>query len=215
MTLETKICGVKTPEAAEAALKGGARLIGFIFYPPSPRSLEPEPAGPLARQIGGRALRTGVFVDPSDELLACYLAAVPLDLLQLHGKETPRRVAEIRARWGLPVMKAIPVARPDDLAAAESYAAVADRLLFDAKPPKDLKNALPGGNAVSFDWRILAGQRFARPWLLSGGLDAENVRQAVEISGAPGIDVSSGVESAPGEKDLEKIRAFLDIARTL
>jgi phosphoribosylanthranilate isomerase len=215
MTVEAKICGVKTPEAAEAALAGGARLIGFIFYPPSPRALDPEQAGVLARQIGARALRTGVFVDPSDELLARYLAAVPLDLLQLHGKETPRRVAEIRARWGLPVMKSISVARPEDLAPVEAYAGVADRLLFDAKPPKDMKNALPGGNAVAFDWRILAGRRFARPWLLSGGLGLDNVKQAVEISGAPGVDVSSGVESAPGEKDLRKIGAFLDVVRAL
>lgn len=213
MTLETKICGVKTPEAAEAALKGGARLIGFIFYPPSPRSLEPEPAGPLARQIGGRALRTGVFVDPSDELLARYLAAVPLDLLQLHGKETPRRVAEIRARWGLPVMKAIPVARPDDLAAAESYAVVADRLLFDAKPPPGADR--PGGNALVFDWRLLSGETWAKPWMLAGGLHPGNLAEAVRTSGAEAVDVSSGVEDAPGEKSLPLIREFLKVAATL
>lgn len=212
MAVETKICGINAPAALDVALRGGARYVGFVFYPPSPRSLTPEQAAPLARAAHGRAVRVGLFVDADDETIARTLAQVPLDLLQLHGRETPERVRAIRARFGLPVMKAVPVAGPEDLEAADDYLAVADRLLFDAKPPKDMKGALPGGNALSFDWQLLSGRRWPLPWMLSGGLTAENIAEAVRISGARAVDVSSGVEERPGRKDPARIAAFLSRA---
>ena len=215
MAIEVKICGLSNPESVEAALAGGADLLGFVFYPKSPRYVTPDQAARLARYAGERALRVGLFVDPSDDLLSSIVAAAPLDLLQLHGKETPARVAEIRERFGHPVMKALPVAGPDDLAAADDYLPVADRLLFDAKPPKGMKDALPGGNALAFDWTLLAGRDWPRPWMLAGGLTPENLGEAVKTSGARRVDVSSGVESKPGVKDPERIKALLRVAKTL
>jgi phosphoribosylanthranilate isomerase len=155
------------------------------------------------------------LVDPSDDFLAELVARVPLELLQLQGKETPKRVAEVTERTGKPVMKAISIAEAADIDAAAAYEPVAERLMFDAKPPPTMKNALPGGNALAFDWQLLAGRRFRRPWMLAGGLSTENLKEAVATSGASAVDVSSGVESAPGVKDPEKIRAFLKAARDL
>lgn len=209
MPVEAKICGINSREALQAALDGGARWVGLVFYPPSPRSLLPAEAAPLSLAAEGRAIRTGLFVDPADGLLESTLGEVPLDLLQLHGKETPDRVRDIRSRFGLPVMKAVPVAGPDDIEDAGRWATAADRILFDAKPPKGMKGALPGGNALSFDWELLGGRSWTVPWMLSGGLTAENVEEAVRISGATAVDVSSGVEVRPGAKDPQKIREFL------
>lgn len=201
--------------AIAAAAAGGATYIGLNFYPPSPRAVSPDRAAALTEQTPRGLKKVGVFVTPDDALLTEITTRVPLDILQLHGGEDPRRVAEVRARFGLPIMKAIRVSGPEDLEAVETFGAVADLLMFDAKPPKSLKNALPGGNAVAFDWRILAGRAYPKPWLLAGGLAAENLAEAVSISGAETVDVSSGVEDEPGRKSPAKIADFLDRARTL
>ena len=215
MPIDAKICGVKTPESLAAAAAGGAAYIGLNFYPPSPRAVSPAQASALARQTPPQVKRVGLFVDPDDDTLAAVTAEVPLEILQLHGGETPRRIAAIKARFGLPVMKAIKVATADDIAAAEDYLSLVDLLLFDAKAPKTLKNALPGGNAIAFDWRLLAGRTWARPWMLSGGLDADNLAEAVGITAARAVDVSSGVEDGPGNKSPDKIAAFLETAHGL
>ena len=215
MPIDAKICGVKTPESVAAAARGGAAYIGLNFYPPSPRAVSPAQASALARQTPPQVKRVGLFVDPDDDTLAAVTAEVPLEILQLHGGETPRRIAAIKARFGLPVMKAIKVATADDIAAAEDYLSLVDLLLFDAKAPKTLKNALPGGNAIAFDWRLLAGRTWSRPWMLSGGLDADNLAEAVGITAARAVDVSSGVEDGPGNKSPEKIAAFLEAAHGL
>jgi len=215
MAVRAKICGINSREALDAAVAGGASFVGFVFYPPSPRALTPAAAGELAAAVPRTVGKLGLFVDDPDERIADVLAKAPLDMLQLHGQETPARVAAIRRHFGLPVMKAVKVAGADDLAAADGYIGVADWLLFDAKPPADMKGALPGGNGLVFDWQLLAGKRFRRPWLLSGGLDADNLAEAVRISGAHAVDVSSGVERAPGVKDPGRIRAFLAAARGL
>ena len=191
-----------------AALDHGAAWVGLMFFPPSPRFISLEQASALSAQADSRAQRVGVFVTPDDGLLAATLAAVPLDAIQLHGKEPPARVAEVKARFGLPVWKALSISEPADLENARDYFEVADRLLFDAKPPKG--SVLPGGNAVSFDWTLLSGTEWPLPWLLSGGLHAGNVAEAVRLTGASAVDASSGVESAPGQKDPARIRAFLD-----
>ena len=215
MPIDAKICGVKTPESVAAAARGGAAYIGLNFYPPSPRAVTPAQASALARQTPPQVKRVGLFVDADDDTLAAVTDDVALEILQLHGSETPRRIADIKARFGLPVMKAIKVATAEDIAAAEAYLQVVDLLLFDAKAPKTLKNALPGGNAIAFDWRLLAGRRWARPWMLSGGLDADNLAEAVGITAARAVDVSSGVEDGPGNKSPEKIAAFLETAHGL
>jgi phosphoribosylanthranilate isomerase len=209
MTIKTKICGLSTPEAVTAAVNGGACYAGFVFFPPSPRSVAPAQAASLAQRLTPQVEAVGLFVDPDDDLLGRVLEAVPLDLIQLHGAETPGRVADIRQRTGRPVMKAIKVAKPEDLAQVKDYAAVVDLLLFDAKAPKSMAGALPGGNALSFDWRILAGRQWPKPWMLAGGLTADNIAEAIAISGAKILDISSGVESAPGQKDQQLIRDFL------
>ena len=215
MTVEAKICGINAPEALDAAVRGGARYVGLNFYPPSPRSVTAEEAAALAARAPEGVTCVGLFVDPDDETLAATLARVPLDLLQLHGGEAPRRVAEIRARFGRPVMKAIKVAQEADLEEVAAYAGVVDRLLFDAKAPKTMKGALPGGNALAFDWQLIAGRVWPRPWMLSGGLDAGNLAEAVAVTGAGAVDVSSGVEDRPGRKSPDKIAAFLGVARGL
>ena len=215
MPVEAKICGITTAAAMDAATGGGARLVGLVFYPPSPRCLGLAEAASLAARVPAGVDRVGVFVDPEDELLAATLERVQLELIQLHGAETPRRVAEIRSRFERPVMKAIKIAAAEDPEAAEPYLGVADRLLFDAKPPRHMTEALPGGNALSFDWRLLAGRIWSRPWMLSGGLDADNLAEAVEISGARAVDVSSGVEDRPGVKNPDKIARLLETARAL
>ena len=213
MAIEVKICGVNTPEALHAAVAAGAKYVGLNFYPPSPRSVTPDQAAALAAAAPQHLCKVGLFVDVEDDTIARALAAVPLDLLQLHGSENPAQVARIKERFGLPVMKAVKIAEPADLAAAEPYFRVADRLLFDAKPPKEMTEALPGGNALTFDWHLLAGRTWPLPWMLSGGLDPKNVAEAARIAGAPAVDVSSGVEDRPGLKNPEKIRAFLAAAK--
>jgi len=215
MSVGVKICGLSTPDAVAAAVAGGAAFVGFVFYARSPRAVTPEQAAALGRLVPQSVGKVGLFVDEGDDRLAEVLAAVPLDLLQLHGSETPARVAEIRARHGTKVMKAVSVAGPDDIAASAAFAEVADWLMFDAKPPKDMAGALPGGNALSFDWRLLAGRSWPKPWMLAGGLDAGNLAEAARISGARYVDVSSGVEDAPGRKSPAKIAAFLAAARAL
>jgi phosphoribosylanthranilate isomerase len=213
MSIEVKICGVNAPAALAAAIAGGADYVGFVFYPRSPRYVTPQAAHGLAAQAPARLTKVGLAVDLDDAELAAILAAVPLDMLQLHGGESPARVAQIKARFGLPVMKAVKIAGAEDLAAAETYFRVADRLLFDAKPPKEMTGALPGGNALAFDWQLLAGKTWPLPWMLSGGLDADNLAEAIATSGARALDVSSGVEDRPGLKNPDKIRAFLAAAK--
>ena len=214
MSIAAKICGVNTATALAAAVEGGAGYVGFVFYPPSPRAIAPARAAALAAAVPGHVARVALLVDADDETIRAVLAAAPIDILQFHGKETPARVADVKSRFGRRVMKAISVASEDDVAAASSYEEIADLLLFDAKPPRR-KDALPGGNGLAFDWRLIAGRRWQRPWMLSGGLTAALLHEAVEISGARIVDVSSGVERRPGEKDPQKIREFLAVARSL
>lgn len=206
-----KICGLMTSEALDAALDAGADMVGFVFFPPSPRNLGFDAARALGRRVAGRAQKVALTVDADDATFEALVAALAPDLLQLHGREPPERVAAIRRRFGIPVMKVIGVSSAEDLAALARYEPVAERILFDAKPPKDATR--PGGNGLAFDWQLIAGARIVRPWMLSGGLDAGNVAEAVRVSGAPGVDVSSGVESAPGVKDVAKIAAFVRAAK--
>lgn len=213
MTVLAKICGLKTPETVAAAVAGGAALVGFNFYGRSPRCVDPATAKQLAMTVPPIVRKVGLLVDDSDARIAEILDTCDLDLLQLHGHETPERVAEIRARFAKPVIKVISVSDAADLNRAALYESVADYLMFDAKPPKSMANALPGGNAISFDWTLLSGRRFQRPWLLAGGLTPDNLIEAVRISGAPMVDVSSGVEDRPGEKNVSKIKAFLDASQ--
>ena len=213
MSVAAKICGLSTPDGVAAAVRHGARFVGFVFFPPSRRDVTPARAGALSALVPAGVTKVGLFVDADDDALAAALAGAPLDLLQFHGEESPERVAAVKRRFGKPVMKAIPVASEADLAAAERYFGVADRLLFDAKPPKDA--VIPGGNGLVFDWQLLGGRRWPLPWMLSGGLSSENLGEAVRITHAEMVDVSSGVESAPGIKDPDKIAAFLGRARSL
>jgi phosphoribosylanthranilate isomerase len=194
-----------------AAAEAGAAYGGFVFFPKSPRHVTPEVARELAVEAPVGLAKVALLVDADDDLIDAVTGTVPLDMLQLHGRETPERVAAVRTRTGLPVMKAIGVAGPEDLAAIDVYSQVADQLLIDAKPPKGAD--LPGGNGLSFDWRLLAGRKYwTRPWMLAGGLTADNVAEAVRLTGARQVDVSSGVERAPGDKDPELIRAFVAAA---
>lgn len=211
MALTVKICGLKTPEALEVALESGADLTGFVFFPPSPRNLGLEAAKVLGAQVRGRAGKVALTVDANDETLLGIIDALKPDMLQLHGKETPERVATVRSRFGLPVMKALPISERSDLSPIREFANVADRLLFDARPPQDATR--PGGLGRTFDWMLLRGIDPKINFMLSGGLDASNVAKALAITNAPGVDVSSGVERAPGEKDLDKIREFIRVAR--
>ena len=192
----------------QAAVEAGADLVGFVFFPPSPRAVTPAQAAAIARP--GPA-KVGLCVDPAEDDIAAVLAALPLDVIQLHGEETPTRCAAIRARFGLPVMKALGIASAADLDALADYAPVVDRFLLDAKAPPGAP--LPGGNAAPFDWTLTAGRTIPRPWLLAGGLTPENVGQAIAVSGAPGVDVSSGVERARGVKDPARIAAFVAASR--
>ena len=215
MSVQAKICGLSSADALHAAIRGGARFVGFVFYPASRRNVTPELAAALAALVPEGVTRVGLLVDPTDALLTGLLERVPLDLLQLHGSESPRRVAEIKARFGKPVMKAIAIAAPDDPDAALPYLDVADWLLFDAKPPRGNRRALPGGNGLAFDWQLLGGRSWSRPWMLSGGLTAKNVTEAVATTHARVVDLSSGVEIRPGIKDLGKIAEFLARVQTL
>jgi len=210
-----KICGIGDRPALEAALAGRARFVGFVFYPPSPRALSHDVAATLAGIVPPTTERVGVFVDPRDDELMATLAHVPLELIQLHGKESVARIEAIRALTGKRIVKAIKVASADDVASAEPFSMAADWLLYDAKAPKGQGLSLPGGNALAFDWTLLAGRarKGREGWLLSGGLTVENVAEAIKITGARAVDVSSGVESAPGRKNPDLVRAFLDAAR--
>ena len=202
-------------DAVAAAVAGGAAYVGLNFYPPSPRALSPDSAGALAGLIPNGVKKVGLFVDATDDAIETVLQVVPLDLLQLHGAETPERVAALKQRFGLPTMKAIKVAERADIDLAHAYEEVADLLLFDAKAPKSMVDALPGGNGLIFDWNLLKDRAWRRPWMLSGGLDAANVGDAIRISGAQRVDVSSGIESEPGRKDPLAIKAFLDAVKHL
>ncbi|PIE06568.1 MAG: phosphoribosylanthranilate isomerase [Rhodobacterales bacterium] len=205
--IQVKICGLTTPGQVACAVAAGARYLGFVFFAKSPRNLSVPKAAALARGVPPGVARVGLVVNAGDAVLDEITATVPLDMLQLHGNEPPERVAELRARYGLPVMKAIGISGPGDVARIDAYAPVADQLLIDAKPPTGA--ALPGGMGVPFDWRLIAGRHWARPWMLAGGLTPENVALALRLTGARQVDVSSGVESAPGVKDEGLIRAFI------
>lgn len=211
MSVLVKICGLKTPEALDVALEAGADMVGFVFFPPSPRHVGLAAAAELGRRVGDRARKVALIVDADDVLLKSITDALRPDLLQLHGAETPARVQAIKARFGLPVMKAIAVEARADIAAVKLYDTVADRLLFDARAPREATR--PGGLGKPFDWHLLEELDLAVPYMLSGGLDPDNVAAALRITSAPGVDVSSGVERAPGEKDHDKIRAFIRAAR--
>ena len=211
MTLLVKICGLKTPEALDVALEAGADMVGFVFFAPSPRSVGFEAARALGARVRGRAQKVALSVDANNEQLAAMIEALAPDMLQLHGKEPPERVAMVRGRFGLPVMKAVPIAERTDLSPIRLYDKVADRLLFDARAPRGATR--PGGLGKSFDWQLLENLKAVVPFMLSGGLDAGNVAEALRITRASGVDVSSGVEREPGEKDPAKIRAFIAAVR--
>lgn len=213
MRTRVKICGLRERADIAAAVAWGAAYVGFVFFPPSPRFLTAGAAAALAAEVPPGVAKVALVVDADDATLDAIVAAVPLDMIQLHGREPPARVAEVRARHGLPVMKALGVADAGDLAPVAAYEAVADQILVDAKPPKG--SVLPGGNGLAFDWRLIAGRRWARPWMLAGGLTPANLAEALRLTGARQVDVSSGVESAPGVKDQGLIRAFLEAASTV
>ncbi len=211
MPVLVKICGLTTPEALDAALEAGADMVGFVFFAPSPRHLGLDPARALGERVRGRAEKVALTVDASDDALTGIVDALAPDVLQLHGRETPERVAAVRAQFGRPVMKALPIARREDLAAVRLYDEVAERILFDARAPREATR--PGGLGQPFDWHLLENLDPGLAFMLSGGLDAANVAEALAITGAPAVDVSSGVERAPGVKDPEKIRGFIRAVR--
>ena len=210
MAVRVKICGVRDRAALDTAARCGAAYVGFVFFPRSPRHLTWDAAAALAAAAPAGLCKVALAVDPDDAALD-RLAALPLDMIQLHGAETPARIAAVRARLGLPVMKAVGVATAADLARLDLYESAAAQILCDAKPPQD--GPLPGGTGVAFDWRLIAGRRWRRPWMLAGGLTPENVAEAVRLTGAQAVDVSSGVESAPGVKDADKIARFIAAAQ--
>ena len=211
LDVRVKICGLKTLEDVQAVARAGAAYAGFNFFAKSPRSVTVDAARALALAAPEGLCKVGLVVDPDEALLDALVAEVPLDMLQLHGHETPARVAEVKARYGLPVMKAIGVADEADLATLLDYSLVADQILIDAKPPKDA--VLPGGNGLTFDWRLLVGRKWLKPWMLAGGLTPDNVARAVQLTGARQVDVASGVESAPGVKDAARIATFVAAAQ--
>jgi phosphoribosylanthranilate isomerase len=206
-----KVCGINTIQALDAAIDARADFIGLVFFAKSPRNVIADQAGMLAARASGRVTTVGLFVDPEPDFLAGVLNRVRLDRIQLHGRETPAEAAAIAARHGIPVWKALGVKKREDLAAADRYAGAAERVLFDAKPPEGA--ALPGGNGLRIDWAVLRGVRPALPWMLAGGLDPDNVAEALAMTGAPALDASSGLESAPGVKDPARIRAYCAAAR--
>jgi len=212
MSLTVKICGLSTPETLDAALDAGADMVGFVFFPPSPRHLQFDLARALGARVRGRAQKVALTVDADDAFLQSIVEALRPDIVQLHGSESVAQIAAIRRKFGLPVMKAVPIAVKDDLERIATYAAVADRLLFDARAPREATR--PGGLGNTFDWHLLKDVQSRVPFMLSGGLDAGNVGEALRITRASGIDVSSGVERAPGVKDIDKIKAFVRAARS-
>lgn len=206
--IRAKICGLRTAQDVRAAVDAGAAYVGFVFFPKSPRNVSIAEAAALAHEVPVGLCKVALTVNADNAALDAIVDAVPLDMLQLHGTESPDRVAEVKTRYGLPVMKAIGIADASDLPQIDLYSAVADQLLIDAKPPKTAE--LPGGNGLAFDWRLLAGRKYwQRPWMLAGGLTPENVEEAIRMTGARQVDVSSGVESAPGQKDASKIASFV------
>lgn len=207
MSVASKICGLSTPETVDAAVQAGARYVGFVFYGPSPRNVTPEEAAALALRVPPGIAKVGLVVSPDDAALDEISRTVPLDMIQVHKAGTPERIAEIGARVGLPVIAAASIASAEDVDAALALAEPAQIVLFDAKPAQDA--TLPGGNGVSFDWRLLSTRRIPKTWMLAGGLTPENVGAAVSLTGAKHVDVSSGVESAPGIKDAARIAAFI------
>jgi phosphoribosylanthranilate isomerase len=211
MTLLVKICGLSTPDALDAALHAGADMVGFVFFPTSPRNVMPAAARDLGGRVKSRALKVALTVDADDALFAAIVDELAPDILQLHGHESPERAAAVKRRFGLPIMKAVPVETGADLAAIAHYRGVADRLLFDARAPREATR--PGGLGMRFDWTLLKDVEAGPDYLLSGGLDAGNIAEALAVTGAPGVDVSSGVERRPGEKDPDKIAAFVKAAR--
>ena len=213
MPVEVKICGLSTPETVDAAIAAGADLVGFVFYPKSPRNVSIEQAADLASRARGKASIVALVVDADDALLAAINCGVDPDLFQAHGSESPERIAAMTALTGKPVIKAIRVKDATDIAAAEAFTRVASMILYDAKAPETLKGALPGGNGLSFDWTLL-GDRPAPAFMLSGGLNPDNVADGIRMTGAPVVDVSSGVESSPGIKDVHLIRKFIEAAKS-
>lgn len=213
MSVDLKICGLNTPEAIKAAVMGRAAYIGFVFFKASPRAVTPDILANLCLPVPKTIKKVGLFVDASLEEIAAAVSTGSLDILQLHGSEAPSMLTEIKSKFGLPVMKAIAISCEDDLAKARIYEKCADMLLFDAKPPSGATR--PGGNALSFDWALVAGQNWKLPWMLAGGVHLANLAQAVQISGASAIDVSSGVEDPPGFKNPAKITELLSLAATL
>jgi phosphoribosylanthranilate isomerase len=211
MSTIIKICGLKTPETLAAAINAGADWVAFNFFMPSPRFVPLEVARLLGYQVKHPVKKIALLVDSDDDAIAAIIDALKPDMLQLHGSEAPERVAAIRATFGLPLIKAVGISNSDDIKTARGYETVADWLLLDAKPPKGAD--LPGGNGVRFDWHLLAGLDLAKPFMVSGGLDPANIAEAIRISAAQGVDVSSGVESAPGVKDPVRIKAFIEAAR--
>lgn len=211
MTVKIKICGLSTAETLDASIQAGADLVGFVFFERSPRAVALDQAAALARRVPDQIEKVGLFVNPDDDFLARALTSVPLDIVQLHGNEDPARAANIRERFGKQVMKAVGISTRGDLSGLAAYHGAADRLLLDGKPPKGADR--PGGNATAFDWTILKDWSAPLPWILAGGLHPGNVAEALSISGASGVDVSSGVESAPGQKDQSLINAFITAAR--
>ena len=209
--ISVKICGLATLDDVRACADAGANYMGLVFFEKSPRNISIDAARALALAAPLGLAKVALVVNPSDAELDAITETVPLDMLQLHGKETPERVSEVKARYGLPVMKAVGIADSDDLPKLESYFGVADQILVDAKPPKG--GELPGGNGLSFDWRLIAGRRWPCPWMLAGGLTVENVSEAVRMTGAQQVDVSSGVEDAPGQKSAELIQNFVRASR--
>ena len=210
--LSVKICGLSRPEHVAAAVEAGTKYIGFVFFPKSPRNVSLETARDLAVDVPPGVAKVALVVNADDAFLDALTTTVPLDMLQLHGSESPERVSEIKARYGLPVMKAVGVGDKDDLAALETYGRVADQILVDTKPPKGSDR--PGGNGQTFDWALIAGRRWPVPWMLAGGLTPDNVADAVRATGAAQIDLSSSVETAPGQKDSALIKQFLEAALT-
>ncbi len=207
--VQAKICGLNDPVSVKSAVESGADYIGMVFYEPSPRSVSPKEAAQLTKAVPPTVKIVGLFVNPDNALIRSVLDTVKLDMIQLHGSETPERVEEIKATFSTSVMKALKIAEKADFLSIKAYENVADMLLFDAKAPKNMENALPGGNGLVFDWRMLTDVSLSLPWMLAGGLDAENVREAVTISGAPCVDTSSGVEIKPGQKDPAAISRFV------
>ncbi|MEP2782945.1 MAG: phosphoribosylanthranilate isomerase [Pseudoruegeria sp.] len=211
MDIKVKICGLRQPEHVAAAANAGAAYVGFVFFPKSPRHITIADARDLALTVPVGVAKVALTVNADNAFLDALTSTVPLDMLQLHGSETPERVTEVRARYGLPVMKAVGIAHENDLAQLNVYSAVADQLLVEAKPPKN--SDLPGGNGITFDWNLIAGRRWSIPWMLAGGLTLDNVAEAIKVTGTRQVDLSSGVETAPGVKDAALIAKFIAAAQ--